>query len=254
MYLTLRTYQHMGRQAEQQDRVLALNSGSVALCLVSDGVGGQRGGAMAAQAVADTARWLWAAGIPAAEKAGVFLETLAVESHEAIQVLGARQGMDPRSTLAAVLLHGRRVSWVTCGDSRIYCFQKRQFLWRSKDHSVVELLKDKGMVSEDAMGAHPDQGKLFQCLGGAAAPEADFGAFELAAGQWLLLCSDGFWEHLAQDEIASLHRMFACSRARQQHRLVRAILQRAGERCDNISLIVVMPPAISLLLPKFLLR
>jgi len=254
MKLLFHVTQHPGRRAEQQDRVLALSSGPVALCLVADGVGGQRGGAFAAQAVADTARRLWEQATPAAADAGAFLQNLVAESHRAIREIGAEQGISPRSTMVAALLHGRRVSWASCGDSRLYHFQKRNLLWRSKDHTVVELLKDTGRIAEHEMGGHPDQGKLLQSLGDANAPEADFGEFTLGRAQWLLLCSDGFWEHLKQDEIASLHRLLDCSRARQERRLIRSILQRAGERCDNISLVVIMPSAPSLLLPGFLSR
>lgn len=251
MNWTLHSFQHIGRRDEQQDRVLVLRSGPTALCLVADGVGGQRGGAQAAQAVVDTARRLWEQGIPAAEEASGFLRNLVSESHRDIQTIDAGHGADPRSTVAGALLHGRQVAWVSCGDSRLYRFKKRSFLWRSKDHTVVELLKERGKIMEDEMGTHPDQGKLFQTLGGTASPEADFGEFELGPGQWLLLCSDGFWEHLRQDEIASLYSLFACSRARRERQLLRTILRRAGDGCDNISLLGIMPPALPVPFPFF---
>ena len=240
--LHIHTYQHPGRRAEQQDRVLALQTTTTALILVADGAGGQRNGAQAAQAISDTALRLWTNAPPAPENARPFLEHLVAESHAAIQQLDPRHDNNsPRSTLAAVLLHGPRATWVTCGDTRIYQFHQRAFLWRSKDHSIVELLKTQGQVTEDEMGTHPDQGKLYQSLGGATPPAPDYGALDLAKNHWLLLCTDGFWEHLAQSEIATLHSPLplACLRARRQRHLIHAILHRAGATCDNITLATI---------------
>lgn len=95
------------------------------------------------------------------------------------------------------------------------------------------MLFERGEITEEEMGTHPDQSRLLQSLGGEDAPSPRTGSAEIAAGDVLLLCSDGFWEHLKQDE---LEKLVSVPSARRQAALEEAVaeaIERAGAKADN---------------------
>jgi serine/threonine protein phosphatase PrpC len=92
--------------------------------------------------------------------------------------------------------------WAHVGDSRLYHFNRKKLLSRTKDHSIVQLLVDLERISEEEMATHPDQGRLLKGLGGDEPIKPDFGQATLHAGDSLLLCSDGFWEQISPQKNA----------------------------------------------------
>jgi serine/threonine protein phosphatase PrpC len=63
----------------------------------------------------------------------------------------------------------------------------------------VQVLIDRGRIREEAVAAHPDRNKIFNCVGAANPPEVDLsGRMALQEGDILLLCSDGLWGPLTR--------------------------------------------------------
>src|SRR4051812_48580514 len=92
---------HLGARREQQDRAAVLTNPRTGECLlvVSDGVGGQEGGALASQAVVDVANKLWVAknGRPVPPKE--FLSRLCQAAHAEIIRIGKQMDVGPRATI-----------------------------------------------------------------------------------------------------------------------------------------------------------
>jgi serine/threonine protein phosphatase PrpC len=115
-------------------------------------------------------------------------------------------------------------------DGRIYA--------QTKDHSRVQLLIDQGRIREEAIAAHPDRNKIFNCLGAMTPPQVELSRKTvLQPGDVLLLCSDGLWGPLSG-------RMIGAALAKDD--IMRAIPElldtaelRAGRECDNISVIAM---------------
>ena len=117
--MTVHEFTHGGQRCENQDRMKVLRSpdGDAFLLVVADGLGGHRGGALAAQTVVDTAERCWNARREDRDAEG-FLTDLVRECHAAVNRAGDEPELDPRSTLVALLWRGAEVTSIHVGDSR----------------------------------------------------------------------------------------------------------------------------------------
>jgi serine/threonine protein phosphatase PrpC len=88
------------------------------------------------------------------------------------------------------------------GDSRLYHFRDGHLLYRTEDHSIVQSLYNKGMIEKGDMSSHPYRHKVYSCLGGDTPPKIDLSdRQELAEGDTILLCTDGVWDPLTDEQI-----------------------------------------------------
>ncbi len=224
----------IGAREEQQDRVLALRDGGALLLALADGMGGHEGGALAAQTVMDVAGELFA------ERSGGatadLLTSIALTAHERINAAGVERGVSPHSTCVLLHLTGGRAAWVHVGDSRLYRFENGRMAGRTTDHSMVELLRLQGRISEEEMKRHADRNIVLEALGGEEQPEVDTGGQAVGAAHGFLLASDGLWEN-AED--ADLEGVFDGADLEAAVRgLVKEARRRGGPACDNISVAV----------------
>jgi serine/threonine protein phosphatase PrpC len=224
----------IGGREEQQDRAAcyAAPDGSAALVAVADGMGGHRGGALAAQSVVDAAGSVWrdpsGRGTPRDLLAG-----LCSAAHEAINAAGKAKGIQPHSTGVFLLVGPDRADWAHVGDSRLYRFANGRLVERTRDHSVVQLLVEMGEVEEGEMATHPTQNRLLRSLGGQETPEPDFGGAELGPDDSFLLCSDGLWETVTVEEMAAA--LSADDLDRAARMLVALAAERGGPMGDNVT-------------------
>jgi protein phosphatase len=112
------------------------------------------------------------------------------------------------TTLSLVLLESTKMSIAHVGDSRIYFVRDREIRQLSEDHSLVALLVASGQISEAESQQHPDRNVLTKSLGakkrlsqGYAQTVTDI---ELQDGDVILLCSDGVWDLVNDQELMEL--------------------------------------------------
>ncbi|MEM7699487.1 MAG: protein phosphatase 2C domain-containing protein, partial [Verrucomicrobiota bacterium] len=240
-FWTVAKHDHIGDRNEQQDRVEVLPGAhpETELLIVADGVGGHRGGALASEAVVETARHLWAhcqGNPPDPEQ---FLYELCDRAHKRIDQVDTEGDRQPRATIVALLLTPGWAYWIHAGDSRLYAFGNDPKPYRTKDHSVVQILVDQGKVREDEMGTHPDQGRLLQSLGGGGdlslhvetKPRTKFFGF--------LLCTDGFWERISEAEMRQLLSK-PDQLSRYLPRIVQDAVNRSNGKSDNVSVAIAV--------------
>jgi serine/threonine protein phosphatase PrpC len=198
----------LGNREENQDRVaIAIGDGAAFLAVV-DGMGGHADGARAAEvAMRAMVSEFWEASRPLFDPEG-FLHLTIGRAHEAVVDLG--RGLPPeirpRATCAACLVQGSNAYWAHVGDSRIYQLRAGHVLARTRDHSHVELLLRAGRITERQAQDHPMRNYVECCIGGdPVLPEMSLsGRNPLAAGDVLLLCSDGLWSGLTDEQLAAL--------------------------------------------------
>ena len=225
---------HIGGREEQQDRVAVFQDPGAQLLVVADGLGGHESGASAAQAVVDAARdELECAG--GFQKAEGHLAAIVADAHRRINAIEAAGLRVERPHSTCVLLHvaGGVATWAHVGDSRLYRFEDGRLADRTIDHSVVEMMRLRGQITEEEMKTHPDQNRLYEALGGAQVPEPEFGSKIVTAGDAFLLASDGVWENVSnaelervldgQDFTVALKGLVAEARA------------SGGPKCDNLA-------------------
>lgn len=198
----------LGHREENQDRVaIALGDGSALLAVV-DGMGGHADGARAAElAIRSMVDDFWETSRPFFDPDG-FLHLMIGRAHEAVAAIG--KGLPPearpRATCVVAIVQGSNAWWAHVGDSRAYWLRNDEVLARTRDHSHVELLLRAGRITEEQAHEHPMRNYVECCIGGEPAlPEMTLaGRHTLEPGDVLMLCSDGLWSGLKDQQIAAL--------------------------------------------------
>lgn len=106
------------------------------------------------------------------------------------------------TTLVAVLVAGGRAYVANVGDSRAYLYRNNDLHKITRDHSLVYVMADKGLITPEEIYTHPRRGELLRFIGQNEEVEADLFELELTAGDCLVLCSDGLWEMVRDPDIA----------------------------------------------------
>ncbi|MEZ0255865.1 MAG: protein phosphatase 2C domain-containing protein [Chthoniobacter sp.] len=232
-----------GPRAEQQDSGICLHDDAqgTALIVVGDGVGGRSGGRIASQKVIELASRFWEERKGRLAKPEEDLATLCQVAHEHINSEGSKLGISPRTTIVALYLNPTNAWWVHSGDSRMYHFRAGQLVERTEDHSLLEIMVQRGAVKEEDMGRHPDQHTLLQSLGGEEFMPPSSGTAQITPDDGFLLCTDGFWERTSPEEMSEL--VFG-ERSDANERLSAAVeraLERNGTKGDNVTVALAMP-------------
>jgi serine/threonine protein phosphatase PrpC len=126
------------------------------------------------------------------------------------------------------------------GDSRIYLLRDGAIRRRTRDHSHVEVLLQEGLISEAQAQTHPMRNYVECCLGGdPILPEMSVARCQrVEPGDVLLVCSDGFWANLDEEDIlASLFSGAPLLDSLQA--LADSAVRRAGAGSDNTSAAVL---------------
>jgi len=123
------------------------------------------------------------------------LSGLAEEANRAVKELGGEKV----TTLTALLFDGSRVGVLHIGDTRAYLLRNGVLARLTQDHSYVQRLVDEGALAPDQAKTHPQRALLVRALG--ADHEADLSLRTAIAGDRYLLCSDGLWSVVDDDEV-----------------------------------------------------
>ncbi|HXW89091.1 MAG TPA: PP2C family serine/threonine-protein phosphatase [Terriglobales bacterium] len=207
------------------------------LAVVADGMGGHEGGQDASRIAVDAIRQLYATsrvGNPQALLTAAFRE-----AHERIHQFAAERpalrGMG--TTATAIVLRANRLYYSHIGDSRLYMVRGGRITRLTHDHSYVGSLVDNGFITSEEAETHPQRHILMAALGAGQefAPESPEHPIPLASGDVLVLCTDGLWGLVGDDEleqtVAGMRPADAC----------RALVGLAKERGgpDNITVQVL---------------
>ena len=229
MYSVARSHVGLVRRINE-DRVFDWPEGGV--WAVVDGMGGHRGGDLAAQSVVDALRGLESsgqAGAPAAVLASLG------SANDAIFARNAGQGEQAGATAVVLSLYGAAVHIAWSGDSRCYRIRDGAVQLLTHDHSVVQELVDAGLLTPEAAAHHPQANVITRALGVDRVCDIDSRLVDFAEGDRFLLCSDGLSRSLRDaDFIDGAIDALA-------DELVANALRRDG--ADNISLILIEPRA-----------
>jgi PPM family protein phosphatase len=231
-----------GARPDNQDRIGYFYSSDALLMVVADGMGVHLHGEVAAQiAVQFLAETFQREAQPRVADPFMLLENGFANAHKAILDY-ATAGMlaeTPRTTCVACVVQDSIAYWAHVGDSRLYHLRDARIHVQTRDHSRVQMLVDRGYLSEDAVATHPDRNKIFNCLGGINPPQVELSRKTvLQPGDTLMLCSDGLWGPLSGDSIC------AALEDRDLMHAIPALLDAAemcaGRECDNLSVVAMI--------------
>jgi len=212
-----------------------------ALLIVADGMGGQAHGQEASRlAVRSLAKYVSGSLGSQQMKPGAVLALLTAGVQYANQLVyqhNREQRDNMGTTMTAALVMDNTAYVAHVGDSRLYLYREPRGLAQiTQDHTVVASLVAAGVIKSKDIYTHPMRNRIYRSLGDKATAEVDGYTVPLAAGDLLLLCSDGLWEMVRDQQIAAILTTHRPHPSKTAHALVQAALAGGGE--DNVSVIV----------------
>jgi PPM family protein phosphatase len=141
------------------------------------------------------------------------------------------------TTLTAALVIGDQVTFSHVGDSRAYfIYADNQSQVVTQDHSLVRRLQDLGQIDEKEASTHPQRSVLYRALGQSEPFRPDINTLAMPPSGYLLICSDGLWGSVADEDIRRIIRDSA-NQVEACNKLIEAANAAGGP--DNISAILV---------------
>lgn len=250
--LLVSTGQSVGHQRELNEDCLFTLSTSISgntsslpfgLFIVADGMGGHQYGEVASHtAIRSIANYVMKKfhnslfnlpSQPVDESLQEIMQAAIMEAQRAV----LKEAPGSGTTVTAALALGQQLTIGHVGDSRgyiIYNDQKMEAITR--DHSLVRRLEELGQITAAEAAIHPQRNVLYRAVGQGEALEADVITTPFPVGSYLLLCSDGLWGLVSDEDMRKIvYNAPTIQRACQD--LVAAANAAGGP--DNISAILV---------------
>jgi serine/threonine protein phosphatase PrpC len=207
------------------------------LAVIADGMGGYEGGQEASRLAVETVREIYGRVVRDDPQAAL-LEALAT-AHDRIKAHAEQHpelhGMG--TTWTAVVIRGRQLYFAHVGDSRLYMARGGKISRLTRDHSYVGRLVESGIVRPEDAEKHPQRHILTAALGAGSEVTMDSAEkiLDLQAADSLLLCTDGLWGVMSEDELMAT--MKSRTPAEACAALVNLAIERGGP--DNITVQVL---------------
>ena len=206
-----------GTRKANQDRTGYAYTHDALLMVVADGMGGHLHGEVASHiALQLLTEAFQREARPKLADPFAFLQKKIADAHLALGEYAKVRNLveSPRTTCVACVVQDSTAYWAHLGDSRLY------------------------HIREEAVSAHPDRNKIFNCIGANAMPQVDLSKpVPLRDRDTLILCSDGMWGALTGSLITA---------ALLKHEILKAMPElldlaelRAGMDCDNLSVVAM---------------
>jgi serine/threonine protein phosphatase PrpC len=205
-----------------------------ALWAVADGMGGHEAGDVASQTVIGALRSVGIAN-SATDLLDMCEERLACANMQLKEIGRQRGGVIVGATVALLLAFGDYYACVWAGDSRIYVVRDGKIVQLSHDHTELEELLAKGVVTREEAETWHAANALTRAIGASDEVELEITSGPLMAGDAFVICSDGLTRHVTDAEILA-HVTDRMSQAACD-RLVALTLERGAT--DNVTVIVV---------------
>lgn len=200
-------------------------------CAVADGMGGHNAGevasALAVQTYAENMRAVRRVTAEALKNAVARAnEAVYRASQESPEVSGMG------TTFSALAMEGANAFIAHVGDSRVYLIRRGALMQVTIDHTLVEEMVLKGIITVREARVHPKRNIITRALGTEPRVEIDMLQLDLKPGDVFFLCSDGLTNHVPEREI--LHAAVNDMDWQQKLRhLIGIALENGGQ--DNIT-------------------
>ncbi len=184
---------------------------ALGICIVADGMGGHRNGAIASGVAARVVashlvkkvytHFLDIQQEPFTDSLQEIMENAIAETHKAV----LRYAPGGGTTFTCALIIGEQVTIGHIGDSRAYFLQPDgRFQKITKDHSLVQRMVDLDEITEREAATHPQRNVLLKAIGQTESVFPDIQTYPLPKNGYMLLCSDGLWGVVPEQELLEL--------------------------------------------------
>ncbi len=230
-------------RAQNQDayQIEQLDKNSM-LCVVCDGMGGAKSGNIASTLAVDVfveeVRRTWTSNMSQERidqmlRGAVKLANFTVFDQS--QQFAEFDGMG--TTLVAVLVRNHHATVVNVGDSRAYLVDQEGIYQVTKDHSLVQMMVERGELSPELARTYPGKNFITRAIGTEPIVECDLFHMEVDKGDFILLCSDGLSNMMDEQEM-----LFEVAHGVNRQRCCQRLLDIAKMRGapDNVTSVLVM--------------
>lgn len=205
------------------------------LWLVADGMGGHSAGDLASRITVEALK-----DITTPNSLGAFVDEVRIRLQRVnTQLLkeAAQRGQQTiGATVVVLLAYQNHCVSLWAGDSRIYLYRNQQLHQLTRDHSQVEELIAEGILTREQAEEHPASNIVTRALGGENELELDVEIQELHENDTFLLCSDGLYKELSDEEIKNI--LSLNQGAQQTTQTLLDLALHHGAR-DNVTVTVV---------------
>ncbi len=176
------------------------------LCVVCDGMGGAKSGniasSLATEVFVEEVRRSWTPKMDE-EKAEQVLRSAVKLANFTDYAQSAQyvefDGMG--TTLVAALVRNKQATVINVGDSRAYCIDREGIRQVTRDHSLVQLMVDRGELTPELAKTYPGKNFITRAIGTEPTVLCDVFHLDASRGDFLLLCSDGLSNVMDDQEI-----------------------------------------------------
>ena len=177
-----------------------------AICVVCDGMGGAKSGniasSLAAEVFVQEIKRSYTSLMDREKtdqmlRSAVKLANFTV--YDQAQQFEEFEGMG--TTLVAALVRGKKATVINVGDSRAYGINEEGISQLSTDHSVVQMMVDRGELTPESAKSYPGKNLITRAIGTEPVVLCDIFHTDVAKGDYLLLCSDGLSNMMDDQEI-----------------------------------------------------
>ena len=176
------------------------------ICVVCDGMGGAKSGnvasSLAAEVFVQEIKRCFS-GLMDREKSDQMLRSAAKLAnftvYDQAQQFEEFEGMG--TTLVAVLIRGKKATILNVGDSRCYGINSDGIVQLTTDHSVVQMMVDRGELTPQTAKSYPGKNLITRAIGTEPMIMCDLFHADVTKGDYLLLCSDGLSNMMDDQEI-----------------------------------------------------
>lgn len=211
------------------------HAGEGVMLVLADGMGGHSSGEVASRMAVERVSQVFFDGsgrIPDRLSAA-----FAIANREIYQAGQMDENKGMGTTCTAVIVVDNALFVAHVGDSRAYLWRGGQLIPLTIDQTYVRYLVQKGELTADEANRHPRRNVLMQALGVSATvvPELSHKSGSLTRGDVILLCSDGLYEYLSDEEMAAY-----LSAGEQYNAVAQAMVDEAKRRGghDNITVLL----------------
>lgn len=244
LVMTGRTDTGMVRDHNEDSFVIVPEMG---VAILADGMGGHLAGEVAsAMAIDQVTQYLMDAlntrtgiaardGTPDADVLVEAVKNANAAIHQASVDRPEQSGMG--TTIVAALFHDDRLTVAHVGDSRLYRYRDGQLTQITEDHSMVQELLRRGLISPEEARTSANRNLVTRALGVDPLVQVDVNEHQFQSGDLYLLCSDGLNDVLSDEDIvATLARHDSDMEAATKN-LIEEVNARGGP--DNVSIVMI---------------
>lgn len=233
----------IGSRASQQDSLyIGEKEGSI-LAVICDGMGGMNGGERASElAVQLLVREYYTKEVP---NVPIFLREMAIKMDEAVYSLkDGEKLMGAGTTIVSAIIDHSGLYWLSVGDSKIYLYRRGELLCPVVAHNyrmILDQMLASGKIDQEKYNNEEAKAEAlisFLGIGGISYMEMNQNPFKLEPGDQILLCSDGLYKSLTEQEILNILKLQMTLEVKIKI-LIDQALERGGSRQDNTSIILL---------------